>query len=173
MRTKVRARDVMTTPVIGVPPDMTLHELAAFLTDRQISGAPVLDASQHVVGVVSTTDLAQADVPYERLADGRSDPARDVHGWEDRLNAEDLRPLHVEEGDVLVRDIMTPAVYTVKEDTPVSVLARTMVSGRIHRLFVTGGGRVVGIVTSLDLLKLLFEGGPLRDAQAAPLRSRA
>jgi CBS domain-containing protein len=56
-----------------------------------------------------------------------------------------------------VGDIMTPTVYTVPADTPASELARTMVSGRIHRLFVTRGRRIVGIVTSLDLLKLLFE----------------
>jgi CBS domain-containing protein len=155
MRAKARAKDVMTAPVLAVQPDMSVHELAAFLNDHQISGAPVLDASRHVVGVVSTTDLAQADQASERIAGDHSDPARDVRGWEDRLDAEDLRALHVEEDDLLVRDIMTPAIYTVKEDTPVSVLARTMVSGRIHRLFVTRAGRVVGVVTSLDLLKLL------------------
>jgi CBS domain-containing protein len=57
-----------------------------------------------------------------------------------------------------VQDIMTPAVYTVRDDAPVAMLARTMVAGRIHRLFVTRGGRIVGIVTSLDLLKLLYQG---------------
>jgi CBS domain-containing protein len=43
---------------------------------------------------------------------------------------------------------MTPTVYTVPEDTPASQLARTMVAGRIHRLFVTRGRKIVGIVTS-------------------------
>jgi len=50
---------------------------------------------------------------------------------------------------------MTPTVYTVPEDTPVPQIARAMVAGRIHRLFVTSRGRVVGIVTSLGLMKLL------------------
>src|SRR5262245_53667991 len=58
-----------------------------------------------------------------------------------------------------VRDIMTPAVYTVPEETPVTRIARTMIAGRIHRLFVTRKKRVVGIVTSLDLLKLLCQDG--------------
>ncbi|MBZ5546075.1 MAG: CBS domain-containing protein, partial [Acidobacteriia bacterium] len=52
---------------------------------------------------------------------------------------------------------MTPTVYTVPESTPVSKLAQTMISGRIHRLLVTRRGRVVGIVTALDLLRLLVD----------------
>lgn len=55
----------------------------------------------------------------------------------------------------LVRDIMTPTVYTVPADTPVRKIARAMIAGRVHRLVVTQGDDVVGIVTSLDLLKLL------------------
>ena len=56
-----------------------------------------------------------------------------------------------------VRVILTPAVYTVPEDTPTSRIAQTMISGRIHRLLVTRNEEVVGIVTSLDMLKLLCE----------------
>jgi CBS domain-containing protein len=52
---------------------------------------------------------------------------------------------------------MTPTVFTVPENTPVSRLAKTMISGRIHRLLVTRRGRIVGIVTALDLLKLLVD----------------
>lgn len=54
-----------------------------------------------------------------------------------------------------VRDIMTPTVYTVPDDTTVADAACTMIAGRIHRLFVTQHRRVVGIVTPLDLLELL------------------
>jgi len=55
-----------------------------------------------------------------------------------------------------VRDIMTPTAYTVPHATSIRELARTMVTGRIHRLVVTHGERVVGIVTTLDLLKTLY-----------------
>jgi CBS domain-containing protein len=54
-----------------------------------------------------------------------------------------------------VEDIMTPAAYTVPHDTQVAEIARTMIAGRIHRLLVTRDHHVVGIVTSLDLLRLL------------------
>jgi CBS-domain-containing membrane protein len=65
-----------------------------------------------------------------------------------------------------VRDIMTPTAYTVPHDTPVSQLARTMVAGRVHRLLVVRNQRVVGIVTSLDLLTLLS--GDVKSRRQAP-----
>jgi CBS domain-containing protein len=171
MTTIKMAGDVMTTPVLGVRPDMTVRELATFLTDHQISGAPVLDESNRIVGVVSTTDLAQGGSDQAGLGLSRSDPGHDLREWEDRVNREDLRSLHVEEADLAVSDIMTPAVYTVREDAPAAMLARTMVAGRIHRLFVTRRGRIVGVVTSLDLLKLLYEGAPQEMAESAVRQS--
>ena len=67
----------------------------------------------------------------------------------------DLAENEDEVDEVLVRDIMTPTVYTIPDDAPVPVIARTMIAGRIHRLFVTRDKRVIGIVTPLDLLRLL------------------
>jgi CBS domain-containing protein len=66
--------------------------------------------------------------------------------------------LHVEENESLpVREIMTPTIYTVPEDTPISDIAKAMVAGRIHRLLVTRGTRLVGIITTLDMLKIFFD----------------
>lgn len=156
MRT-LTARDVMNTEVLTVRVDLTVRELAAFLTEKQISGAPVVDREGRLVGVVSVTDVAESDAERPDLVSDRSNPDFVVREWEERLNAEDLRPLHIESDDLLVRDIMTPTVYTVPDDTPVARIAQTMVAGRIHRLLVTRSQRVVGIVTSLDLVKLLEE----------------
>jgi CBS domain-containing protein len=152
------ARDVMNREVLTVRVDLSVRELAAFLTANQISGAPVVDREGKLVGVVSLTDVAEYDADRSDLAADGSDPARIVRGWEDRIDPEDVRPLHLETSDLLVRDIMTPVVYTVPEGTPVSRIAHTMIAGRIHRLFVTRRGRVVGIVTSLDLVRLLADG---------------
>lgn len=158
----VTAKDVMNTQVLTVRMDQTVRELAAFLIENQISGAPVVDQVGHLVGVVSLTDVAQNDAERPDLVDDRSSPTMAVRGWEERMNPEDVRPLHIESDDLLVRDIMTPTIYTVPEDTPVAKIARTMVAGRIHRLLVTKGPAVVGIVTSLDLVGLLARKQPRR-----------
>lgn len=161
MRT-LTAKDVMNTEVLTVRVDLTVRELSAFLTERQISGAPVVDPHGRLVGVVSVTDVAESDADRPDLVGDRSSPDFDLREWEERMNPEDVRPLHIESDDLLVRDIMTPTVYTIPDDTPVAKIAQTMVAGRIHRLFVTCGGRVVGIVTTLDLVRLLEEHSAVR-----------
>jgi CBS domain-containing protein len=162
---QLTAADVMNRQVLAVRPDMTVHELATFLTENQITGAPVLDRQGRLVGVVSETDIMESDGERADLVRDRSDPEFELRGWEDKASADEIRDLHVEQGDLLVRDIMTPAAYTVPHDTPVPQLAQTMIAGRIHRLLVTRDQRVVGIVTSLDLLKLLC--GPVAGASRA------
>jgi CBS domain-containing protein len=152
--THATAVDVMNPEVFSVPLDMSVLELADFLAEKDITGAPVVDRDGRFVGVVSVTDVAESPAAGAPFGESRGS---ELHGWEDRLNRDEVRRMGVRNGSLSVGDIMTPTVYTVPADTPASELARTMVSGRIHRLFVTRGRRIVGIVTSLDLLKLLFE----------------
>jgi CBS domain-containing protein len=149
------ASDVMNTRVLAVRPDITVRELATFLTENEISGAPVMDGHGRLLGMVSLSDIAQGEADEAGLGSSESDPEASVHGWEEEATIDEMRELHVEGGEALVRDIMTPAAYAVPDDTPVSRLARTMVAGRVHRLLVVRDQRVVGIVTSLDLLTLL------------------
>jgi CBS domain-containing protein len=109
--------------------------------------------------VVSATDIAENEVEGVEFVPDPASPDSYVRGWEDKLNPEDLRRLHMEGRTRQVRDIMTPAVYTVEEDTPVSSLAKTMIAGRVHRLLVMRDQNIVGIVTTLDMLKLLCDEG--------------
>jgi CBS domain-containing protein len=149
--TKQFARDVMVSPVLTIREDSTVPELATFLTENSISGAPVLDARGKLVGVVSVTDIAED----ETSSSLRPESGFHTHGWEGRLNREDLSDLRISDGARQVRDIMTPTFFTIPDDTPVPEIAKTMVAGRIHRLLVTRKSQIVGIVSALDLLKLL------------------
>ncbi|MEE8587664.1 MAG: CBS domain-containing protein [Acidobacteriota bacterium] len=51
----------------------------------------------------------------------------------------------------------TPAIYTISEQSPVSEVAAAMTDSRVHRLFVTDDDCLTGIITTLDILKLLRE----------------
>lgn len=163
------ARDVMNREVLGVRADMTSREAAAFLIANHIGGAPVLDEEGRLVGVLSLTDVAESgsDRPDPAAEGARS--GQNVRGWKDRP-ADELERPRLEPEDVLVRDIMTPTVYTVPEGTAVPAIARAMIAGRIHRLFVTRARRVVGIVTPLDLLRLLADEAPARGGARAAVR---
>ena len=148
------ARDVMNAEILTVTEKMTVHELAVFLTDHEISGAPVEDAEGRLVGVVSTTDLART-----AFESGSSEEAEEhpfYRSWADAsLDIDDLADLHIEEDGLQVRDIMTPTVFAVEADAPVAHVARSMLDGHLHRLLVIEGQKVVGIVSTSDLLRLL------------------
>jgi predicted transcriptional regulator len=148
------AKDIMTQDVIRVQDDWSLSELAAVFTDRMITGAPVVDDTGRLIGVVSTTDLARQGnhrsvretVPHDFY----------LRGWEQL--SEDTRGFQVEEDSELkVRDIMTPMIFSVELDSSLEEMADTMIGGRVHRLIVTNGDEVSGIVTSLDMLKAFRE----------------
>lgn len=148
------ARDVMTRDVRTVRADWSLDELATFLADHSISGAPVVDDKERTIGIVSLTDLVQ-NRTRERTA------MPDAHDLLESAAESGIAPSELSgfgidtQSEMRVRDIMTPLVYDVAEDTPVNQIADAMIRGRIHRVVVTKGARAVGIVSSLDLLQIV------------------
>jgi CBS domain-containing protein len=136
----ITAADLMNPEVLSVPDDMTLSDLAAFLLDNEITGAPVADRRGRLVGVVSLVDLVE-----ELFDDGEDDePAATVDGEDD------------EDSELTVADVMTPEVVSLDEDATVSEVAMTMLREHLHRLVVTRDGEPVGIISTSDLLGLLI-----------------
>ena len=147
------ARDVMNAEILTVTDEMSVHELAIFLTDHEISSAPVEDAEGRLVGVVSTTDLART--AFES-GSGEEEEHPFYRSWATAgLDIDDLAELHIEEDGLQVKDIMTPTVFAVEADSPVAHVAHSMLDGHLHRLLVIEGQKVVGIVSTSDLLRLL------------------
>jgi CBS domain-containing protein len=151
------AKDVMNPDVLSVSVDMPVGEFAAFLVEHEISGAPVEDRKGNLVGVASLTDVAAAALDGSRVEPDRSRADFFVSGWEERLDPEELGRFHVTASEGVVGDIMTPAVFAVREETPVPEIAATMLDGHIHRVLVTREDRLVGIVSTTDLLGVLVE----------------
>lgn len=153
----ITAADLMNPKILVVQQDWSLAELATFLVDHEITGAPVADAEGRLVGVVSVVDIAAAASDGNSLASERSSPSFFVRGWEDRISVDEIRDFRVEGEDALVGQIMTPTVFSVPEDATVSTVASTLLRGHLHRLLVTREERPVGIITTSDLLGLLVE----------------
>lgn len=154
MLEKMTAKDIMNPDVVLVHDDMSVHELAATLTQHGISGAPVLDGDGRLVGVVSLSDIVANDGKRQAIRGGEHVGDFFLQGWEDELDETDMRPFHVVEDEGLtVADILTSVVYTVDENTDIATMADSMIQGRIHRLVVTRDDAVVGIVSTLDMLK--------------------
>jgi CBS domain-containing protein len=153
---KLTARDIMNPHVLAAQADWPLERLAEFFTEHTISGAPVTTEDDRLVGVVSATDIVRYDSLHQREPQAHGPHAYYLHALEDHYAVEEMSAFRLgEPPEVCVRDLMTPAIFNVSEETPIRHVADLMVRGRIHRLFVTREGRVVGIITALDLLKVI------------------
>ena len=148
-------RDVMSPEVITVRDRMNAEQLAACFEENDISGAPVIDDDGKLVGVVSVKDLVRSVVPSGATAPDRSDPAYFLREWEDQFNPEDVKQLRVVDAEVTAADLMSGAVVSIPEDATTASCARKMMDHRVHRLLVTRGEELLGIVTSFDLLGLV------------------
>lgn len=153
----ITAADLMNPEILTVPEDMTVQELARFLTNNEITGAPVENSEGKLVGVVSVVDIAAVASDEGNVRTDRSSPDFYIRGWEDKITPEEIRDFRVDNEDLLVGEIMTPTIYSVSEDATVSEVASTMLRGHLHRLLVTRDQRPVGIVSTSDLLGLLIE----------------
>ena len=154
MKTARSVKDVMNPDVMTVADEMTTGELARYLTEREISGAPVVDSQGHLIGVVSMTDIGRYMAePSELDSSGGSEFYRNLE--EETL--EDFGQRFVEQSAATVRDVMTPVIHQVPATATVADAARVMIREHIHRLVVTQGKEPVGIITSMDLLRVIAE----------------
>jgi predicted transcriptional regulator len=144
-------KDVMNPDIMTVADDMTTDELARYLTEREISGAPVVNSQGDLIGVVSMTDIGRHLAEPSEFGSSRRSDFYDI--GDDTTLEQDL----LEERAVAVRDVMTPVVHHVPASAPIAEAARIMVEQHIHRLVVTQGREPVGIITSMDLLRVVAE----------------
>ncbi len=141
---KLLAKDIMRLDVITVPATMDLWKLAQLFSEKGISGAPVINGGKGIIGVVSQADLIRninalaqttfAQTAFYENSDPEPAPKRPV-----------LR----------ARDIMSPVVIECDENTPVDELSRIMLKNKVHRIIITRRGRLIGIVTTMDLLRIV------------------
>src|SRR5512143_2364295 len=156
------AKDIMNTEILVAQADWSLDQLAEFFIDNYISGAPVLSQDNELIGVVSLTDIVR--YASFHIQEVRQDDIHEYYlrGLENRYAQEEITTLGLSlkpEPMGTVRDIMTPLIFDVPEDAPLKTIADTMVRGHIHRLFVTRGKQIVGIITALDMLRIMRDYG--------------
>ncbi len=151
-------RDVMRTEVRTVDPDVTLPDLERRFVAHRVSGFPVVRDGR-LVGIVSRSDVvrqlsveqtrAESISDYYREATGDYHPELDLEEIAERIGRR-LETLRVEE-------LMIPELITVRPDASLQEVARLLLEHRIHRAPVTEGERLVGIVSSMDLVRLFAE----------------
>jgi CBS domain-containing protein len=150
------AADLMTPNPVSISADATVHEATALLIDKGISAAPVIDRAGRPIGVLSRTDILVHD--REKIEYLKPAPEY-FHQADLTLDTGETLPegYQVENVDtVRVRDLMTPAVFSVTPDAPAARVVGDMLDLKVHRLFVVDrDGVLVGVVSALDVLRFL------------------
>ncbi|HET6814577.1 MAG TPA: CBS domain-containing protein [Actinomycetota bacterium] len=133
----------MTTQVVTVRPATPFKDIVARLAEHRVSALPVVDGAGRVLGVVSEADLL--------LKEEFPDPDQDMPlFWTRRRRLEREKA-----AGSTARDLMSVALVSISPDATVVEAARRMHRANIKRLPVIGeGGRLVGIVSRSDLLKV-------------------
>jgi CBS domain-containing protein len=131
----MKVADSMQTEVRAVTSDTPVSEVVVSLADAQVTGLPVVDARNRVIGVVSSTDLINAQ------AEARS--------AEERQILLEQTP---------VRDIMTPKPLMIESTAEVKEAARHMLYAEVRRLFVEENGVLVGVISQTDIVRAVATG---------------
>lgn len=146
----MKAREIMSSKVITVQKDTTIEEIAHILTDNNISGVPVVDSDNKVVGMVTQKDLLYKDV------EPHFPPVVEILGGLIFLKGvrhynEELKKLVATKAE----DIMTNKVISVEEDTEVERVAELMVAKDVNRIPVLKDGKLSGIIGRSDIVKYI------------------
>ena len=150
-----KAKDIMTKDVKCVSPDIKINELDKLFVKDRINGAPVVDGNGDLIGVVSKSDIVNYDFKKGMHASSMSDYYRDT-GVEPQQITDDF--IDTETPSLLnatVKDLMKADVITGTQNDSIHVLANVMYNKKIHRLVIVEGSKVVGIVSTLDILKVV------------------
>ena len=131
----MKVAELMQPNVRTISSEARVAEAVVSLADAHISGLPVVDKGGRIIGVVSATDVLTAEAEAESETMGRE----------------------VME-ETSVRDIMTPRPFTVMPDEDVREAARQMLYAEVHRLFVAEGDRLVGVISTTDIVRAVATG---------------
>ncbi len=149
------AADIMSTEVLTVSEHWSLKNLIEFFNKHQISGAPVLSTEGELKGVVSLTDILHFDRTSQHSIE-ENPLTQYYYSGIDGIAPEQLGLVSGDQhGQHLVCEIMTPHIIAVDASVSLQDAAAIMCSNRIHRLFITRNGGLVGVVSTLDILSYL------------------
>lgn len=146
----MKVRDIMTVDVVTVDRDATVNDIARLMDQRGLSGIPVVDGAGNLVGLVTETDLIVRNTRMElpvfiQILDGII-PLETPRHYRKRLK-------HML--GTVATDVMSEEVIVAEPDDEVEHLAEIMVRKRCNPVPVVEDGRLVGIVSRADLIRMM------------------
>jgi CBS domain-containing protein len=136
-------KDIMSEELITISKDATIKELVDLFSEHGIMGVPVIDDEEFIIGVVSSSDVMKNE---------------SSHNFYQAPSIETLESMDYKTSNFLeskVSTIMTKDLYSISPEDTIAKMAKVMYDKKIHRLLVVDYNKLVGIVSTFDLLKLL------------------
>jgi len=138
--------EIMTTGVRTANADTSIKEIANTMCFNKISGLPIVDDDDKIIGIVSEKDLLK-----------RMFPDMATIATEGRPNFEEMEKGYADTLQLVASDIMTTTVSSVTPDMPIMKAASLMCINKIRRIPVTEDDVVVGIISIGDVHKAIFQ----------------
>lgn len=138
-------QDIMHIDVKVARPDTSVRDVAIVMCFNKISGLPVVDENNDIVGVISEKDILKAMYP-----------GVDEYMQSGRLDFESLEDQYRDILSLKVRELMSTKIHTVSPDAPVLKAVSTMCLYKIRRIPVAVKGKLVGIISMGDVHKAIF-----------------
>ena len=143
----VKAEDIMTQQVIAVTPDTLLIETARMMASANISGVPVINTDQTVVGIISEKDF------LKKMGEGMETETSGSFMGVIAQCLENRGCIAMPIKGKTAQDIMTSPVISAYPDTTISELSKKLADNRINRIpVITKQGKLVGIVSRGDIV---------------------
>jgi predicted transcriptional regulator len=148
------ARDIMTCDLLTAYEGWTIHRLADFFINRQLSAVPVIASDHELVGVVSVDDVCRFNNLNEQdKSNALRNHYRDSCGQD--INEEVLRSWVKDAAkNCTVHQIMTHEVIAIDQAETIEAVAKLLLDRHLHRVFVTENNKVVGVITVMDVLRV-------------------
>lgn len=131
----MRISELMQTDVQTIAPNAVVQDAAVVLADAHVAALPVVDGAGRMVGVISRTDILAS---------------------EEEADNEEARAALFEQ--TLVRELMTSPALTISPDADLKEAAQQLLHTGVHHLFVTAGDRVVGVISTTDIVRAVAMG---------------
>ena len=156
---KLKVRDLMTTQLVTLQPTDTVKKAAIKFAVDNISGAPVVDNRNHLLGILSENDILNTILKYQiALDDENHDSVNLTYSMDSPTETDDiLKKVSEEISNLEVSAIMTRTVLTTTPDTTIMEVLRAMIEMKVNRVPVVEKGVVIGIISRGDIIFALYK----------------
>ena len=155
---KLKVRDLMTTQVVTLKPDDTVKKAVIKFALDNVSGAPVVDNRNHLMGILSENDILDLILDYQdKLEEDNPDDVMLNYPMDSAMEDGKLKSISDEISNMVISDIMKRTVLTTSPDTTIMEVLRAMIEMKVNRLPVVEKGVLVGIISRGDIIFALYK----------------